>query len=53
MDSDTIILYALAAILTLVAGILLNRDAREEKAKLAEREAAEAAAEAASNKEEK
>ena len=45
------ILYVMAAVLTLVAGILLNRDARIEKQKLAEREAAEKAAEEEINQE--
>ena len=47
MDSDVMFLYGGAAVLVTVALVLLNRDARVEKAKLAEIEARQEAEEKA------
>lgn len=47
MDSDVMFLYGGAAVLVTVALVLLNRDARVEKAKLAEIEAQQEAEEKA------
>lgn len=54
MDSDVLFLYGGAAVLVTIALVMLNRDARVEKAKLAEIEAQQEAAEkAAAGNEEK
>ncbi len=47
MDNEVMFLYGGAAVLVTLALVLLNRDARVEKAKLAEIEAAEEAKEKA------